>query len=177
MPRHAGGRPRLPLDEDHVLELYNQPGATLTSVANQLGIDRSRVRRVAQDHGVLRDDRGTHDAVLLNLPLKGSQVPPPRSERDWVTSSELVIDADITYRQCDYWTRTDLLHPMDDHTPGSGHQRRYPVAQIERAQALAALLDAGVSLPTCRLVIDQVLATGTADLGPVRFTYQPKEAS
>lgn len=98
---------------------------------------------------------------------------PPREDRDWVTTHELLNEADITYRQADYWTRTRLLTPIEAHTPGSGHLRRYRADQVDRARALAALLDAGVSLITCRLVIDEVLATGTATVGGVTLHLNP----
>jgi len=94
---------------------------------------------------------------------------PDRTDRDWVTGPELVAEADITYRQADYWTRTGLLTPIDEPTPGSGHLRRYPDDQVDRARALATLLEAGVSLTTCRAVIDEVLATGSATHQHVTF--------
>lgn len=58
MSKHAGGRPRLPIDRDQVLRLYAQPGQSVTSIARTLGVDRSRVRRVVAEAGVLRNDRG-----------------------------------------------------------------------------------------------------------------------
>lgn len=60
--RHPGGRPRLPIDTHTVLTAYAD-GQSITQIANQLGVDRSRVRRVVHDHGVLRDDRGAHWAT------------------------------------------------------------------------------------------------------------------
>lgn len=99
---------------------------------------------------------------------------PPRDERDWVFSTELQAEAAITYRRLDYWTRTGLLQPLhEDITPGTGHVRRYPVDQVERARAIATLLDAGVSLPVCRQVIDDLVATGHATSGQLTFVLTP----
>jgi DNA-directed RNA polymerase specialized sigma subunit len=55
-------RPRLPLDEQAVLQAY-QEGDTLPTIAERLGVDRSRVTRVVDEAGVRRDDRGRHWAA------------------------------------------------------------------------------------------------------------------
>lgn len=106
------------------------------------------------------------------VPTIGTVIP-PRDERDWVTTSELIDEARITYRQADYWTRTGVITPLDKARPGSGIVRRYSVDQIARASAYADLLDAGVSLTVARLVIDQLLATGQATHGHVTFHLNP----
>lgn len=58
--RHPGGRPRLPIDHARILALYQHGQESVTSIARLLGVDRSRVRRVVADAGLLRDDRGSH---------------------------------------------------------------------------------------------------------------------
>lgn len=105
----------------------------------------------------------------------GSKIP-PRDHRDWVTSHELCADAGVTWRMLDYWTRTGLLAAIDA-PRGHGRLRRYAPEQANRARTIRDLLDAGVSLQTCRQVLDELLATGHVDLGPIHLTYQPKEAS
>lgn len=82
-----------------------------------------------------------------------------------VTAMAIVHRADITYRQLDYWTRTGLLQPLDrpPHAT-SGTNRYYPVAQLHRAATLRWLLNAGIELQTCRRVIDELAATGSARL-------------
>lgn len=91
---------------------------------------------------------------------------PNREDRDWVVSSELTDTSGISYRQLDYWCRTGLLATLDDSNPGSGWARRFPETQVLRACTLAALLAIGVSLQTCREVIDELLDRGRVDLGP-----------
>lgn len=59
MAPHAGGRPRLPINATAVLASY-AAGRSVAAIAKALGVDRSRVRRVVEDAGVLRDDRGAH---------------------------------------------------------------------------------------------------------------------
>lgn len=116
-----------------------------------------------------------NDATVLPLPFHSGEQIPTREERAWVTSQELLEDAGISYRQLDYWTRTGLLTPIDGATPGSGYLRRYREDQVIKARGIRALLDAGVSLQTIRDVIDEVLAAGHVDIGPVTITHHPEE--
>jgi DNA-binding transcriptional MerR regulator len=96
-----------------------------------------------------------------------------RADRDWVTSAELIAESGISYRQCDYWCRTNLLTTLDeDATPGSGHLRRFDEHQVARARHLAGLLAAGFSLQLCRQVIDDLLAHGQFDAGPFTVTIR-----
>lgn len=62
MTRRRGGRPRLPIDEAAVLAAYSR-GDSVARIAGHLNVDRSRVRRVVEEAGVLRDDRGSHWAA------------------------------------------------------------------------------------------------------------------
>src|SRR5437763_6466496 len=52
----------------------------------------------------------------------------------------------ITYRQLDYWARTDLLRPSISEARGSGTQRRYSYRDLLELKVIKQLLDAGVSL-------------------------------
>ena len=60
---------------------------------------------------------------------------------------------DITYRQLDYWDRTDLLKPSVVAAHGSGSQRRYSYRDLVQLKVIKGLLDAGVRLQTARSVI------------------------
>ena len=105
----------------------------------------------------------------MKIPNIGTRLP-DRDTRDWVTSSELLNAVpQITYRQLDYWCRTGLLTPVDEATPGSGWTRRFHEGQVMRARVIAILLDAGVQLPTVRLVVDELVATGRAASGALTF--------
>jgi hypothetical protein len=102
---------------------------------------------------------------------------PDRGDRDWVTSAELITESGITYRQCDYWCRTGLLHTLEDPTPGSGWMRRFPDAQIRRAHLIHELLDSGMTLTTVRTVIDEITETGTVRIGVLTITVQGGDAA
>jgi DNA-binding transcriptional MerR regulator len=59
----------------------------------------------------------------------------------------------ITYRQLDYWARTDLLRPSVSEAKGSGTQRRYSYGDLLELKVIKRLLDAGVSLQSARRAI------------------------
>jgi DNA-binding transcriptional MerR regulator len=60
----------------------------------------------------------------------------------------------ISYRQLDYWARTDLLRPSLADAAGSGPQRRYSYRDLVALKVIKSLLDGGVSLQTARKAID-----------------------
>ena len=60
----------------------------------------------------------------------------------------------ITYRQLDYWARTDLIRPSIADARGSGTQRRYSYRDLVELKVIKALLDAGVSLQSARRAIE-----------------------
>jgi DNA-binding transcriptional MerR regulator len=60
----------------------------------------------------------------------------------------------ITYRQLDYWARTDLVRPSIADARGSGTQRTYSYADLVRLKVVKNLLDAGVKLQTARKAIE-----------------------
>ncbi len=66
----------------------------------------------------------------------------------------------ITYRQLDYWARTDLLRPSISDAKGSGSQRRYSYGDLVQLKVIKRLLDAGVSLAQARKAITCLRATG-----------------
>ncbi len=60
----------------------------------------------------------------------------------------------ITYRQLDYWARTDLLRPSVADAQGSGSQRRYSYRDLLELRVIKNLLDAGISLRSARKAIE-----------------------
>jgi DNA-binding transcriptional MerR regulator len=60
----------------------------------------------------------------------------------------------ITYRQLDYWARTDLLRPSLATAQGSGSQRLYSFGDIVQLRVVKRLLDAGMSLKKIRQAMD-----------------------
>src|ERR1700704_3166190 len=62
----------------------------------------------------------------------------------------------ISYRQLDYWARTDLVRPSLADAHGSGTQRRYSYRDLVRLKVIKNLLDAGVKLQAARRAIDYI---------------------
>lgn len=60
----------------------------------------------------------------------------------------------ITYRQLDYWARTDLLRPSVQGARGSGSQRLYSFGDIVQLKVVKNLLDAGMSLKRIRMAME-----------------------
>ena len=58
----------------------------------------------------------------------------------------------ITYRQLDYWARTDLVRPSMTDAAGSGSRRLYSYRDLLELKAIKTLLDAGIRLEMVREV-------------------------
>lgn len=56
----------------------------------------------------------------------------------------------ITYRQLDYWARTDLVRPSISDAKGSGSRRRYSYQDLLELKVIKTLLDAGIRLEMVR---------------------------
>jgi DNA-binding transcriptional MerR regulator len=60
----------------------------------------------------------------------------------------------ISYRQLDYWARTELVTPSIREAGGSGTQRLYSFQDLVLLRLIKSLLDAGVSLQQIRKAIE-----------------------
>ena len=60
----------------------------------------------------------------------------------------------ITYRQLDYWARTNLLRPSLADAKGSGTQRVYSYGDLLELKVIKSLLDANVSLQSARTAVE-----------------------
>ena len=56
----------------------------------------------------------------------------------------------ITYRQLDYWARTDLIRPSLADAQGSGSRRSYSYQDLLELKVVKTLLDAGIRLEMVR---------------------------
>jgi DNA-binding transcriptional MerR regulator len=75
--------------------------------------------------------------------------------------------AGITYRQLDYWARTDLVVPTVRSATGSGTQRLYSFKDILVLKVVKRLLDTGVSLHNIRRAVDALRSRGVDDLARI----------
>ncbi len=56
----------------------------------------------------------------------------------------------ISYRQLDYWARTDLIRPSLADARGSGSRRLYSYRDLLELRVIKSLLDAGIKLESVR---------------------------
>jgi len=66
----------------------------------------------------------------------------------------------ITYRQLDYWARTELVSPSVQQAEGSGTQRLYSFDDVVRLRVVKRLLDTGVSLQKVRVAVEELQRRG-----------------
>ena len=62
----------------------------------------------------------------------------------------------ITYRQLDYWARTDLIRPSLSDAKGSGSRRAYSYNDLLELKTVKKLLDAGIKLEQVRVVFENL---------------------
>jgi len=72
--------------------------------------------------------------------------------------------AGISYRQLDYWARTELVEPTVRGAAGSGSQRLYGFRDILVLKLVKRLLDTGISLQQIRVAVNQLRESGISDL-------------
>lgn len=73
----------------------------------------------------------------------------------------------ITYRQLDYWARSELVEPSIDVAQGSGSRRLYSFRDILILKVVKRLLDTGVSLQNIRAAIGHLSEMGVQELSEV----------
>lgn len=70
----------------------------------------------------------------------------------------------ITYRQLDYWARTNLLRPSAADAQGSGSRRIYTYRDLLELKVIKDMLDAGIKLGSVRNIFDYLRVQLDADI-------------
>jgi DNA-binding transcriptional MerR regulator len=118
----------------------------------------------ADDRGHRADDRGddeapARDAVDLDrddqLSLVGFD-----EHRVGFRGPTVCKIVGITYRQLDYWARTELVVPSVRQAKGSGTQRLYSFDDLVELRVIKRLLDTGVSLQRVRAAVEELRRRG-----------------
>ncbi len=78
----------------------------------------------------------------------------------------------ITYRQLDYWARTNLVRPTLHDAAGSGTQRLYSYGDLVELKVVKSLIDSGVSLQAARRAIEYLRENLGDDLGSAHLVLQ-----
>lgn len=86
----------------------------------------------------------------MRTPAKGATVTTTTTGAEGFSGKRTAEIVGITYRQLDYWARTDLVRPSLVDAKGSGTRRRYSYRDLLEPKIIKKLLDAGLRLETVR---------------------------
>ncbi len=78
----------------------------------------------------------------------------------------------ITYRQLDYWARTDLVRPSLLDAAGSGSRRQYTYQDLLELKVIKTLLDAGIRLEMVRDVFSYLRNDLGEDIASANLVIQ-----
>jgi DNA-binding transcriptional MerR regulator len=70
----------------------------------------------------------------------------------------------VTYRQLDYWARTELVTPSITAARGSGSKRTYSYGDVLEVKVIKSLLSSGLSLARARQAVECLRRSLGADL-------------
>ena len=70
----------------------------------------------------------------------------------------------VTYRQLDYWARTNLVTPSVTPAKGSGSKRAYSYGDVLEVKVIKSLLNSGLSLARTRQAVECLRSALGADL-------------
>ena len=104
------------------------------------------------------------DNERLSLGLLFTDGLPVRDDSMGYRGAVAARAAGITYRQLDYWARTELVVPTVRDASGSGSQRLYGFQDILVLKLVKRLLDTGISLQQIRAAVEQLREAGIYDL-------------
>ena len=96
---------------------------------------------------------------------KGAPVSENASAEIGYSGTQAAKVVGITYRQLDYWARTDLIRPSLSDASGSGSRRRYSYRDLVVLRIIKRLLDAGIKLESVREVFSYLRTHVTDDIG------------
>ena len=104
------------------------------------------------------------DAARYGLGLLFTDGMPELDDNSGYRGAVAARAAGISYRQLDYWARTELVQPTVRGAAGSGSQRLYGFRDILVLKLVKRLLDTGISLQQIRTAVDQLREAGIVDL-------------
>jgi DNA-binding transcriptional MerR regulator len=82
----------------------------------------------------------------------------------------------ISYRQLDYWARTDLIRPSVADAHGSGSRRRYSYRDLIELKLIKTLLDNGIKLENIRQAFHYVRDQLGEDLSSAKLVLAGSSA-
>lgn len=85
--------------------------------------------------------------------------------------------AGITYRQLDYWARTDLVRPSIAEAHGSGSHRLYAYSDLIELSVARLLRDAGIALDRVRGVVQELRWLAVEDFTAVTLVVDGRSVA
>jgi DNA-binding transcriptional MerR regulator len=85
---------------------------------------------------------------------QGIDIDPQFAEQIGYSGTQTAKVVGISYRQLDYWARTDLIRPSLTDAAGSGSRRRYSYGDLLELKTIKKLIDAGIKLEQVRKVFE-----------------------
>ena len=92
------------------------------------------------------------DDVVTQQQLSLGDAPAPEPDQVGFSGRRTAEIVGISYRQLDYWARTDLVKPSLAEARGSGSRRLYSYRDLLELKVIKALLDSGLKLESVRKV-------------------------
>ena len=90
------------------------------------------------------------------------------------SGSQAAQIAGITYRQLDYWARTNLIRPSLTDAKGSGSRRSYVYRDLLELKVIKQLLDAGIKLESVREVFNYLRSHVDTDIAAAHIVISGK---
>lgn len=78
----------------------------------------------------------------------------------------------ISYRQLDYWARTDLIRPSGSDAAGSGSRRQYTYRDLLELKVVKKLIDAGIRLESVRDVFSYLRNHVDSDISAAHIVIE-----
>lgn len=124
------------------------------------------VERVNTTHVITLGEEGHETMTTTAQSVQGTlfEAASPTDETVGYRGPTVCQITGITYRQLDYWTRTNLVTASIASAAGSGSHRLYSFRDLLMIKMIKALIDAGISLQNVRKAVDHLAARGVEDL-------------
>jgi DNA-binding transcriptional MerR regulator len=114
--------------------------------------------------------RSTTTSNRIGAPL--SDIDKKLAETLGYSGTQTASVVGISYRQLDYWARTDLIRPSLSDASGSGSRRRYSYTDLLELKTIKKLLDAGIKLEQVRKVFDNLREHVGADIAAAHIVIE-----
>jgi DNA-binding transcriptional MerR regulator len=101
-----------------------------------------------------------------------NKAPRPVDDGEGFSGTRAAEICGITYRQLDYWARTELVRPSLADASGSGSRRQYSYRDLLELKVIKTLLDSGIDLKKVRAVFEYLRQRPDADIASANLVIQ-----